>query len=133
VIQINAADRAAVEQILADHGLADCSHLLGHAQPNKAASGSLPSAAISTSTPQWPAKAISASVTNRPAAVEQILADHGLADCSHLLGHAQPGDRFVIRSGVITQALHLPGGFCPPGAQRSPAFAVNRAVARTNQ
>ena len=33
------------------------------------------------------------------AAVEQTLADHGLADCSHLLGSAQQGDRFVIRSG----------------------------------
>ncbi|PZL97265.1 phosphoribosylformylglycinamidine synthase [Pantoea sp. ARC607] len=33
------------------------------------------------------------------AAVEQILADHGLAACTHLLGSAQPGDRFVIRAG----------------------------------
>ncbi|MDF2915604.1 MAG: phosphoribosylformylglycinamidine synthase, partial [Pantoea agglomerans] len=33
------------------------------------------------------------------AVVEQILADHGLADSTHLLGSAQPGDRFVIRSG----------------------------------
>ncbi|MEN4831927.1 phosphoribosylformylglycinamidine synthase [Pantoea vagans] len=33
------------------------------------------------------------------AAVEQILADHGLAASTHLLGSAQPGDRFVIRSG----------------------------------
>ncbi|MGJ0481848.1 phosphoribosylformylglycinamidine synthase [Pantoea agglomerans] len=32
-------------------------------------------------------------------AVEQILADHGLAASTHLLGSAQPGDRFVIRSG----------------------------------
>ncbi|KKW51466.1 phosphoribosylformylglycinamidine synthase [Pantoea ananatis] len=31
--------------------------------------------------------------------VEQILAQHGLAQCSHVLGSAQPGDRFVIRSG----------------------------------
>ncbi|QKJ88249.1 Phosphoribosylformylglycinamidine synthase [Paramixta manurensis] len=33
------------------------------------------------------------------AAVEQVLADHGLAECVHYLGHAQPGDRFVIRHG----------------------------------
>ncbi|WP_419963785.1 phosphoribosylformylglycinamidine synthase [Pantoea vagans] len=33
------------------------------------------------------------------AAVEQILADHGLAASTHLLGSAQPGDRFVIRAG----------------------------------
>ncbi|WP_210497974.1 phosphoribosylformylglycinamidine synthase subunit PurQ, partial [Pantoea ananatis] len=32
-------------------------------------------------------------------AVEQILAEHGLAHCSHVLGSAQSGDRFVIRSG----------------------------------
>jgi phosphoribosylformylglycinamidine synthase len=32
-------------------------------------------------------------------AVEQILAKHGLAHCSHVLGSAQSGDRFVIRSG----------------------------------
>jgi len=31
--------------------------------------------------------------------VEQIFADHGLADCVHFLGHALPGDRFVITSG----------------------------------
>ncbi|WP_207092331.1 hypothetical protein, partial [Pantoea agglomerans] len=28
-----------------------------------------------------------------------VLADHGLAGSTHLLGSAQPGDRFVIRSG----------------------------------
>ncbi len=32
-------------------------------------------------------------------AVEKVLADHGLASCSHVLGSAQRGDRFVIRSG----------------------------------
>ncbi len=33
------------------------------------------------------------------AQVEQVLAANGLADCVHYLGHAQSGDRFVIRSG----------------------------------
>ncbi len=32
-------------------------------------------------------------------AVEQVLAEQGLAGCSHVLGSAQRGDRFVIRSG----------------------------------
>ncbi|BAK12253.1 hypothetical protein PAJ_2173 [Pantoea ananatis AJ13355] len=37
---------------------------------------------------------------------------------------------FLIGTGrVITQTLHLPGGFCPPGPQGGAAFAVNRAVA----
>lgn len=30
------------------------------------------------------------------AAVEQLLADHGLSGCVHYLGSAQPGDRFVV-------------------------------------
>ncbi|KOC88245.1 phosphoribosylformylglycinamidine synthase [Winslowiella iniecta] len=33
------------------------------------------------------------------ALVEKVLADNGLAACVHYLGHAQTGDRFVIRSG----------------------------------
>jgi len=36
------------------------------------------------------------------AAVEQILTDHGLAASTHLLGSAQPGDRFVICAGDST-------------------------------
>ncbi|MCG7388972.1 phosphoribosylformylglycinamidine synthase [Pantoea sp. ACRSB] len=32
-------------------------------------------------------------------AVEKVLAEQGLAGCSHVLGSAQRGDRFVIRSG----------------------------------
>ncbi|TDS97227.1 phosphoribosylformylglycinamidine synthase [Erwinia rhapontici] len=33
------------------------------------------------------------------AAVEQVFASHGLADCVHVLGQAVEGDRFVITSG----------------------------------
>ncbi|WP_312059094.1 phosphoribosylformylglycinamidine synthase subunit PurQ, partial [Pantoea septica] len=33
------------------------------------------------------------------AAVEKVLAEQGLAACSHVIGRAQRGDRFVIRSG----------------------------------
>lgn len=33
------------------------------------------------------------------AEVEQILAQHGLADCTHVLGSVEQGDRFVITSG----------------------------------
>ncbi|MDU5838418.1 MAG: phosphoribosylformylglycinamidine synthase [Pantoea sp.] len=33
------------------------------------------------------------------AAVEKVLAEQGLAACSHVIGSAQRGDRFVIRSG----------------------------------
>ncbi|MNZ81562.1 hypothetical protein D3C78_1002340 [compost metagenome] len=33
---------------------------------------------------------------------------------------------------VITQTLHLPGGFRPPGAQRGAAFAVYRFIALCN-
>lgn len=32
--------------------------------------------------------------------VEAVLAEHGLSDCSHVLGHARPDDRFAIRSGA---------------------------------
>ncbi|WP_034916400.1 phosphoribosylformylglycinamidine synthase [Erwinia sp. 9145] len=34
--------------------------------------------------------------------VKQIFADNGLTDCLHVLGHAQPGDRFVITAGDST-------------------------------
>ncbi|MCX8956805.1 phosphoribosylformylglycinamidine synthase [Erwinia psidii] len=36
------------------------------------------------------------------AAVEQLLADHGLSGCVHYLGSAQPGDRFVVTADGST-------------------------------